>query len=140
MQALLGLASTNLGVPVASLSASAGVISGGGKQVTYGDLVAGKLLNAKIATANLDPGKGISKPVAKYTVVGTRVPRVDLPAKIAGTYTYVHNVRVPGMLHGRVVRPRGQGPFGTGAPIISVDESSISHLPATSSTTPPWTP
>jgi nicotinate dehydrogenase subunit B len=129
MQALLGLASANLGVPVASLSAANGVISGGGKQVTYGQLVAGKLFNAKIATANLSPGQGISKPVSKYTVIGTRVPRVDLPAKIAGTYTYVHNVRVPGMLHGRVVRPRGQGPFGTGAPIISVDESSISQLP-----------
>ena len=129
MQALLNIASTNLGVPVASLTAANGVISGGGKQVTYGQLVAGKLFNAKIATANLSPGQGISKPVSKYTVIGTRVPRVDLPAKIAGTYTYVHNIRVPGMLHGRVVRPRGQGPFGTGAPIISVDESSISNLP-----------
>jgi nicotinate dehydrogenase subunit B len=128
MQALLGLASTNLGVPVGSLSVSGGVISGGGKTVTYGQLLAGKLFNAKIATANLNPGAGISKPVGQYKVIGTRVPRVDLPAKVAGTYTYVHNVRVPGMLHGRVVRPRGQGPFGTGAPIVSVDESSISHI------------
>jgi nicotinate dehydrogenase subunit B len=128
MQALLGLASTNLGVPVGSLSVSDGVISGGGKTVTYGQLLAGKLFNTKIATANLNPGAGISKPVSQYKVIGTRVPRVDLPAKVAGTYTYVHNVRVPGMLHGRVVRPRGQGPFGTGAPIVSVDESSIRHI------------
>jgi nicotinate dehydrogenase subunit B len=128
MQALLGLASTNLGVPVGSLSVKDGVISGGGKTVTYGQLVAGKLFNAKIATANLNPGQGISKPVSQYKVIGTPVPRVDLPAKVAGSYTYVHNVRVPGMVHGRVVRPRGQGPFGTGAPIVSVDESSIKHI------------
>jgi CO/xanthine dehydrogenase Mo-binding subunit len=129
MQALLNMASTNLGVPAGSLSVANGVISGGGKTVTYGQLVAGRLFNTKIATANLNPGQGISKPVSQYKVIGTPVPRVDLPAKIAGTYTYVHNVRVPGMLHGRVVRPRGQGPFGTGAPIVSVDEGSISHLP-----------
>jgi CO/xanthine dehydrogenase Mo-binding subunit len=129
MQALLSMASSNLGVPVGSLSVANGVVSGGGKTVTYGQLVAGKLFNAKVATANLNPGQGVSKPVGQYKVIGTPVPRVDLPAKVAGTYTYVHNVRVPGMLHGRVVRPRGQGPFGTGAPILSVDEKSISHLP-----------
>ncbi len=129
MQALLGLASTNLGVPVSNLSAANGVISGGGKSVTYSALLAGKLFSTKIATATLNPGAGISKPVGQYTVIGTRVPRVDIPAKAAGTYTYVHNVRVPGMLHGRVVRPRGQGPFGTGAAIVSLDESSISHIP-----------
>ena len=47
--------------------------------------------------------------MANYTIVGTSPPRIDIPAKVNGTYTYVHNIRVPGMLHGRVVRPRGQG-------------------------------
>jgi nicotinate dehydrogenase subunit B len=129
MQALFSLASTSLGVPVGSLSAADGVITGGGKNVTYAALLAGKLFSTKIATANLNPGQGISKPVAQYKVIGTKVPRVDIPAKVAGVYTYVHNVRIPGMIHGRVVRPRGQGPFGTGAPIISVDESSIKNIP-----------
>jgi nicotinate dehydrogenase subunit B len=128
-QALLALASTNLGVPVASLSVSNGIVSGGGKTVTYGALLSNKLFNTKIATANLNPGQGISKPVSAYKVIGTPVLRVDIPAKVAGTYTYVHNVRIPGMIHGRVVRPRGQGPFGTGAPILSLDESSIKHIP-----------
>jgi nicotinate dehydrogenase subunit B len=128
MQALFGLASTSLGVPVGSLSAANGVISGGGKTVTYSALLSGKFFSTKIATANLNPGQGISKQVSQYKVIGTRVPRVDLPQKVAGTYTYVHNVRVPGMLHGRVVRPRGQGPFGTGAAIVSIDESSISRI------------
>ncbi|HZO98120.1 MAG TPA: molybdopterin cofactor-binding domain-containing protein [Gaiellaceae bacterium] len=130
-QALLGLASKSLGVPVGSLSVDKGVVSGGGKSVTYGQLVGGKLINATIptASANLDPGKGITKPVAQYKIVTTRVPRVDLPDKINGKYTYVHNVRIPGMLHGRVVRPRGQAGYGTGAPIVSVDESSIKNIP-----------
>jgi CO/xanthine dehydrogenase Mo-binding subunit len=128
-QTLLGLASKQLGVPVSSLSVDKGVVSGGGKSVTYGQLVGGKLLNAKLSAPTLNPGQGIAKPVAQYRLVGTRVPRVDIPAKITGQYTYVHNVRLPGMVHGRVVRPRGQGTYGTGAKIVSVDESSIKHIP-----------
>ena len=45
------------------------------------------------------------KAVADYRIVGQRIPRVDIPAKATGSFTYVHDVRVPGMLHGRVVRP-----------------------------------
>jgi nicotinate dehydrogenase subunit B len=75
-----------------------------------------------------DPG---TKPASQYKLVGTRVPRADIPAKVLGTYTYVHSIRVPGMLHGRLVRPRGQGVYGDGTnpQIISVDENSISHIP-----------
>ncbi len=130
-QGLLALASTQLGVPVANLSVKSGVVSGGGKTVTYGQLVGGKLLNATIpaANANLNPGQSPAKAVSAYSLVTTRPPRVDLPAKITGVYTYVHNIRVPGMIHGRIVRPRGQTPYGSGAPIVSVDESSIAHIP-----------
>jgi CO/xanthine dehydrogenase Mo-binding subunit len=128
-QALMALASANLGVPVASLSVSNGVVSGGGKTVSYGQLLGDKLFNTKISPTTLNPGQGISKPVSQYKVIGQPVPRVDIPAKVAGTYTYVHNVRIPGMYHARVVRPRGQGPFGTGAPIVSIDPKSIAHLP-----------
>jgi CO/xanthine dehydrogenase Mo-binding subunit len=128
-QALLKLAATSLGVPAASLTVKEGVVSGGGRSISYGELVGGKLLNATISPATLNPGVGIAKPVSQYTVVGTRVPRVDLPDKITGKYTYVHNIRIPGMLHGRWVRPRGQGAYGTGAKIVSVDESSIKHIP-----------
>jgi CO/xanthine dehydrogenase Mo-binding subunit len=128
-QALLALAATNLGVPVSSLSVSKGVVSGGGKTVTYGQLVGGKLLNVKLVAPTLAPGVSPAKPVGDYKVVTSRVPRIDIPAKAMGTYTYVHNVRVPGMLHGRVVRPRGQGAYGTGAPIVSVDEKSIANIP-----------
>ncbi len=77
----------------------------------------------------MNPGVAPAKPVSEYKVIGTKVPRIEIPDKITGKYTYVHNVKIPGMVHGRVVRPRGQGPFGTGAPIVSVDESSIKNIP-----------
>ena len=69
------------------------------------------------------------KPVSQYKLVGTSVPRIDIPAIASGSYTYIQNVRVPGMLHGRIVRPRGQMVYGVGVPIVSVDESSIAHIP-----------
>jgi CO/xanthine dehydrogenase Mo-binding subunit len=131
-QTLLGLAATQLGVPVAQLSVSKGVVSGGGKTVTYGQLIGDKLFGISMPLATLSPGQAASKPVASYKLVGVaRVPRVDIPAKVAGTYAYVQSIRVPGMLHGRIVRPRGQGAYGDGtAPaIISVDESSIKNIP-----------
>src|SRR6218665_1765093 len=46
-----------------------------------------------------------TKPVADYTLVGRSVPRVDIPAKVRGAPVFVHDLRLPGMLHGRVVRP-----------------------------------
>jgi CO/xanthine dehydrogenase Mo-binding subunit len=130
--ALLDLASASLGVPKSALSVDRGVVSGGGRTVTYGALVGDGLLNAKMPTVpNPAAGAAGTKPIAQYKVVGTRMPRVDIPDKISGRYTYVHNIRVPGMLHGRIVRPRGQGAFGDGtAPkLLAVDESSIRHIP-----------
>jgi nicotinate dehydrogenase subunit B len=131
MQALLGLASTSLGVPVGSLSASAGVVSGGGQSVTYGELVGGKLFNVEMTTTSLNPGVAPAKTPGQYTLVTTSPPRIDIPAKVTGEYTYVHNIHLPGMLHGRVVRPRGQGAYGDGtmAAIESIDESSIKSIP-----------
>jgi CO/xanthine dehydrogenase Mo-binding subunit len=138
-QALLGLASTSLGVPVSALTVSKGIVSGGGKSVSYGALLGGKLFNATFASKTqepglrgllgLDPGQAPAKPVGRYTVVGARVPRLDIPDKVLGTYVYVHNVKVPGMLHGRLVRPPGQAAYGADPAIVSLDESSISHIP-----------
>jgi CO/xanthine dehydrogenase Mo-binding subunit len=129
--ALLDLAATNLGVPKASLTVDKGVVSGGGKSVTYGQLVGGKLFNVRMPAAAVASGGPGTKPVSQYKLVMSHgVPRVDIPAKVNGTFTYVHNIKVPGMLHGRVVRPRGQGAYGAGtAPkVISVDESSIKDI------------
>jgi nicotinate dehydrogenase subunit B len=67
-----------------------------------------------------------------YRIVGRGVPRVDIPAKVAGELVFVHDMRVPGMLHGRVVRPpyagADHGEF-IGNTLESVDESSIAHIP-----------
>ena len=119
-QALLDLASKQLGVPVAQLTVSRGVVSVAGspsKTVTYGQLVGDRRFDVPFT------GRAPIKDYRKHTVVGTRVPRRDLPAKAAGKHVYLQHVRVPGMLHGRVVRPRGQGSFLHGAR-VSVDASS----------------
>jgi len=131
-QALLGMAAARLAVPVSSLTVSKGVVSGGGRSLTYGELIGDRLFSIAMRSPAVDPGQAPSKPVASYKLVGiARVPRVDIPDKVTGKYVYVHNIRVPGMLHGRIVRSRGQGAYGDGtAPaIVSVDERSIRHIP-----------
>jgi CO/xanthine dehydrogenase Mo-binding subunit len=122
-QVLLNLASAKLGVPVAGLTVTGGVVSGGGKTVRYGDLLGDKPFNVKFT------GKAPLKPVSSYKLVATRVPRIDIPDKISGKYTYIQNVRVPGMLHGRIVRPRGQTAYGNSVKPLSIDASSIKHIP-----------
>ena len=112
------MASTKLGVPVASLTVDLRRRSPAAASVKYGDLIGGKMFNVQLTAANSQsasaspsatPGQGIAKPVSQYKVVGKSFPRIDIPAKVAGTYTYIQNVRVPGMVHARVVRPRGAG-------------------------------
>jgi len=127
---LLKLASANLGVPVASLTVSKGVVSGGGKSVTYGELVGGKLFNVNLTTTSLQHGVAPAKPVSQYKLVGTTAPRIDIPAIVSGQFTYSHSIRLPGMQHGRWVRP-SQGPWLTDgfAKPLKVDASSIKHLP-----------
>jgi CO/xanthine dehydrogenase Mo-binding subunit len=139
----MDLAAAQLGVAKASLSVTNGVVSGGGRSITYGALLGGKLFNHRLpgaptpSTGQLTGGAQRSsgapgtKPISQYKLVGKHnIQRVDIPDKISGKFVYTHNVRVPGMLHGRVVRPRGQGAYGKGtAPEIrSVDASSIRKI------------
>jgi nicotinate dehydrogenase subunit B len=125
-QALLRLASVRLVAPVASLTVSSGVVSVAGdpsRALKYGDLLGDKPFDVKLT------GSAPRKPVSQYKLVGTRVPRVDLPDKVSARYIHMQHVRVPDMLHGRIVRPRGQGAYGTGARALSIDESSIKDIP-----------
>jgi nicotinate dehydrogenase subunit B len=125
-QALLALASTRLGVQTGSLIVSKGVVSIDGhptRSVTYGALLGDKPFNVKFT------GTAPQKPIDRYRLVGTSVPRVDIPAKASGTYVHMQHVRVRDMLHGRIVRPRGQRAYGAGAKPLSVDESSIADIP-----------
>jgi nicotinate dehydrogenase subunit B len=127
---------------VTQLSVTKGVVSGGGKSVSYGDLIGGKLFNVRMpASYNLDnpsgpayagglqAGQSPARPVSQYRVVGTSPARIDIPAIVSGTASYIQNIRIPRMQHGRVVRPRGQAVYGAGAPVVSIDQSSIAHIP-----------
>jgi len=126
-RALLGLASTRLGMQVGSLVVNKGVVSIDGhptQSVSYGALLGDKPFNVKFT------GTAPQKAITRYKLVGTNVARVDIPDKAAGTYTHMQHVRLPGMLHGRVVRPRGQRAYGVGAKPLAIDESSIGDIPA----------
>lgn len=120
-EALLELASQRFGVPVDQLTANGGVIrvkNEGGRSVKYGELVGGKKFNL-----TLNPNAK-RKPANEWTVLGKPVHRPDIPDLVTGQFEFVHNVRVPGMLHGKVVRPPT-----VGATVASVDENSVKSVP-----------
>ena len=118
--ALIELAAAQLGVKPDELTVADGVISGGGKHVSYGELIGGKTFSLTLDHKNPPP----TKDAKAYKVVGTSVPRLDIPDKVTGRFTYMHDFRVPGMLHGRVVRPPA-----IGARLESVDEASVGGIP-----------
>ena len=118
--ALLEDAAKRLSVKPEDLKVADGVISGGGKRVTYGELIGGKMFSLKLDHAK--PAK--AKEPKDYKLVGKPVPRVDIPGKVTGQFTYMQDFRVPGMLHGRVVRPPAME-----AKLESVDENSIKSIP-----------
>ncbi|HWF39165.1 MAG TPA: molybdopterin cofactor-binding domain-containing protein [Candidatus Acidoferrales bacterium] len=129
---LLKRASSNLDAPVEKLTVKDGVVSVAGapqRTVTYAALVGGKRFDTKIVATgeqwdlNVAPGVKPKDP-KDYKIVGTSVQRFDLPQKFTGEFTYSADVRVPGMLHGRVVRP----PVINSEP-ASIDESSVAQIP-----------
>ena len=112
---------------IGSLVVNKGIVSIDGhptQSVSYGALLGDKPFNVKFT------GTAPQKAITRYKVVGTNVPRVDIPAKAAGKYTHMQHIRVAGMLHGRVVRPRGQRAYGVGAKPMAIDEASIKDIPA----------
>jgi CO/xanthine dehydrogenase Mo-binding subunit len=116
-QILLDLAAAKLGVAVASLSVSDGTITGSGK-VTYWELARDANLKRE-ATAQTKP-----KPSSQHKMVGKSVPRRDIPSKMTGGQSYVQDVRLPGMVFGRVVRPPSYR-----AELVSFDENRIKAMP-----------
>jgi len=120
-EALIQQASARLGVDAGRLVVVDGVVRAVGdasKRVTYGELVGGRQFNLTLNSA------AKRKPAADWTVLGTSVPRVDMTPLATGTFEFVHNTRVDGMLHGRVVRPPE-----VGATLANVDESSVRGVP-----------
>ena len=117
-RALLGLAATHLDVPAGRLTVADGVVGvrgGASRRVSYGDLVEGRLLGVAIPVKGKGSGFGLElggakpKAASEYKLVGRSVARVDIPGKVTGEHFYIQDVRVPGMLHGRVIRPTGLG-------------------------------
>ena len=116
-QALLDLPSQHLGVAKEQLSVNEGVVSGEGKRVTYGELVKGQSLKLTIpVTGDLTSIFGLTvtgdppmKPVSQYKVVGRSFKNSIIPAKVTAKEVWVTDVKVPGMLHARMVHPATLG-------------------------------
>lgn len=132
---LLAQAAQRLGVEASALEVRDGLVRVAGEPAApadpvpalgYGELVGREHTELRLA---LDTPL---KPAQDYRVVGSSTARLDIPAKAAGELVFVHDMRVPGMLHGRVVRPpyagADHGDF-IGNTLESVDESSIAHIP-----------
>ncbi len=98
-QMLLELASKHFGAPPESLRVADGFVTSGARRVSHGALIGGRKFEREVS------GKAPLKKPADYKVVGTSAPRVDIPGKVTATYVYTQDVRVPGMLHARVIRP-----------------------------------
>ncbi len=116
-QALLDLASARLGVPKEKLSVKDGIVSGGGKGISYGDLVKNQQLQLTIPVkGDLTSIMGLTiegnppmKPVGEYTVIGKSFKNSIISSKVAAKETWATDVRLPGMLHARVVHPKTLG-------------------------------
>lgn len=116
-QALLDLAAKKLGVPTAKLTVKDGVVSSGGKSISYGDLIKGQQLNLTIPVkGDLTNIMGLTvdgnpplKPVSEYAVIGKSFPSSAIQAKVSAKANWATDVRLPGMQHGRVVHPKTLG-------------------------------
>src|SRR5215471_16525336 len=142
-RALLTLASERLKVPLEDLNVEKGVIrtkTDPQRSVTYGELMGDKPFNHRyeavpyrgvgLELPRTNPANASPKPRAEYKIVGQRIARADITDKVIGKYNYIQHVRVPGMLHGRVMWPRGQGAYAAGnLKIVSIDEQSIQAIP-----------
>ena len=128
---LLEMASEHFGVPVTALAVSDGVVSTktgdtADRSITYGELIGGKKFNVTLTGKNTDTTTGTAplKPVQAMKNVGQSPRRYDIPPKVDGSLKWAVDVKVPGMVHARNVRP----PFA-GATLVGIDESSVKNVP-----------
>jgi CO/xanthine dehydrogenase Mo-binding subunit len=126
---LLEMASSRLNVPVTALVVVDGVVSIAAdptRRVTYGELIGGKRFNVALTGKNTDTTTGTAplKPVQAMKNVGRSPQRYDIPPKVNGSLTWAVDVKLPGMVHARHVRP----PLA-GATLVSIDEASVRDVP-----------
>jgi nicotinate dehydrogenase subunit B len=117
--ALLRMASERSGKPASELEIRRGLVKpkAGGAGTPIGELVGDRRFDLKIdARAKL-------KDPTTYTIVGKPLPRPDVPGKVTGRHIYVHDLKLDGMLHARVIRPPS-----VGAKLLDVDETSIKSI------------
>jgi nicotinate dehydrogenase subunit B len=118
--ALVSEAAKSLRLAESDLTTADGMVreKSGGRSVSFGALVGGKQLSLA-----MDPKAALLDP-SQYRFVGRSVPRVDIPGKVTGEFTFMQDFRLPGMLHARVVRPAA-----IGARLLGVDESPVKDIP-----------
>ena len=117
-ETLVHMASRQWGIPAERLTPGNGVVRYQERTISYGELIGGKKFDIA-----LNPNARRKAP-REWTILGNPIRRLDMPEMVTGRFEYAHNVRVPGMVHGRVVRPPT-----VGATVASVDESSVSAMP-----------
>jgi nicotinate dehydrogenase subunit B len=116
---ILNRAAERLQSDISALSIRDGVVTArNGQQAPIGHLIADTTLALALDKNELE------KAPADYTIVGKNVPRLDIPDKVNARFTFMQDFTLPGMLHGRVVRPSG-----IGATLVSYDEGSVARIP-----------
>ena len=131
---LVEMAANKLGLAADQLTVTDGVVRGATdttKKISYAELIGGQFFNVhldwngKYGNPLYAPGKAQPKDPKDHTIVGQPVPRDDIAPKVFAQTDFVTDVKVPGMMHGRVIRPEIAG-----AVPVSVDESSIKDIPS----------
>ena len=126
---LLEMAAARFAVPVDQLAVSEGVISikaDPSRKITYGELIGGRRFNVTLTGNNTDATTGVAKikNVQDLKIVGQSPQRYDIPAKVDGSLKWAVDVKLPGMVHARNVKPPVAG-----ATLVSIDESSVRGIP-----------
>jgi nicotinate dehydrogenase subunit B len=115
---LVGLAAQRLNTPAELLRVAGGAIEGAGRRIGYGELVSGRELHVEAS------GQAPLRAPGTHRVIGKPLQRLDIPAKVTGGAAYVHDLRPPGMVHGRIVRPPNPA-----ATLDAVDVAPVTRLP-----------
>jgi nicotinate dehydrogenase subunit B len=130
---LVEMAADKLGMPADQLQVTDGVVSAksdAAKKVSYGELIGGRYFNVqlawngKIGNPLYAPGKALPKDPKDYRVVGRPIKREDVAPRVFAQLDFCTDVKVPGMVHGRMIRPKVAG-----AVPVKVDDSSIKDIP-----------
>src|SRR6185295_4918782 len=130
---LVEMAAEKLGIPADGLTVTDGVVhakADAAKKVSYGELIGGRYFNVQLdwnkqwGNPLYAPGKAQPKKASEYRIVGQPIKRADVAPKVFCTEDFCTDVKVPGMAHGRVIRPAVAG-----AVPVRVDEGSIRDIP-----------